>query len=88
MYAFIYVRLLASKDSFKDKIVRFLSRFGLKSSEKVFVMNSKDKHIKEALLRNGWVEAVDSSSLFFHLKWVYTDTLNDYTNLQGIASVI
>lgn len=46
-------------------------------------MNSKDSHIREALQRNGWVEVLDLSTSFYHLKWVYNDTPNDYTNLRG-----
>lgn len=45
-------------------------------------MNSKDVHIRQALMRNGWVESMDLSSTFFHLKWVYTDSPLDYAKLQ------
>jgi hypothetical protein len=78
-------RLLASKDTFKDKIERFLGRIGLANHQKLFIMNSKDSHIREALLRRGWVERVGNNSWFFHLKWAYIDTPADYAHLQGNA---
>lgn len=45
-------------------------------------MNSKDNHIRDALQKNGWVECLDRTSTFYHLKWVYTDCPSDYSNLQ------
>ena len=45
-------------------------------------MNSQDYHIRAALQSNGWVEALDKNTTFFHLKWVYTDSVLDYTKLE------
>ena len=58
-------------------------RMGLSADSKVFVMNSKDAHIREELLRRGWAEGSDKDTSLFHLKWVYKDSLADYSTLQG-----
>lgn len=63
----------------------YSSRMGLPDGTKIFMMNSRDKHIKDALIRRGWIESVQRDSVLFHLKWVYKDNLNDYTMLQGNA---
>ena len=46
-------------------------------------MNSRDHHIREALIKKGWIELHDISDNFFHLKWVYSDSPNDYSNLNS-----
>lgn len=45
-------------------------------------MNSRDQHIREALIKKGWIELQDISDGFYHLKWVYSDNSNDYANLS------
>jgi hypothetical protein len=32
-------------------------RMGLPEETKIYMMNSRDKHIKEALARRGWIES-------------------------------
>ena len=81
IYILYFYRLMNTKDSFKDKIMKYSSRIGLKNNQKIFVMNSKDGHVRDALVKGGWVEG-DIGSGFFHLKWVYTDNLQDYPKLQ------
>jgi hypothetical protein len=34
----------------------YLERIGLKPDSKVFVMNSRDQHIRETLISRGWIE--------------------------------
>ena len=51
-------------------------------------MNSKDSHIREVLQENGWVESLDKDTTFFHLKWVYNDSPNDYNKLQSTFSIM
>ncbi len=46
-------------------------------------MNSRDQHIREALIKRGWIELHDISDSFYHLKWVYSDNSNDYSNLNS-----
>jgi len=61
----------------------YSNRMGLPEDSKIFMMNSRDIHIRTALLNRGWVESVDLNSNLFHLKWVYKDNVNDYSLLQG-----
>ena len=51
-------------------------------------MNSKDNHIREVLLENGWIESIDQDSTFYHLKWVYMDQNSEYPKLQSKLSLI
>lgn len=60
----------------------YSGRMGLKEDTKIFMMNSRDMHIKNALLSRGWVESGDKDSKLFHLKWVYKDKNEDYDPLQ------
>jgi hypothetical protein len=60
----------------------FTRRSRLPSKTRVFVMNSKDDHIRRALLSRGWVENSNSNSGAFHLKWAYSDTDADYKELR------
>lgn len=64
--------------TFEMKRQVYLERIGLQPTNKVFVMNSRDYHIREALIKRGWIELEDISDSFFHLKWVYSDTQSDY----------
>lgn len=66
----------------------YLERIGLKQTNKVFVMNSRDYHIREALIKKGWIQLQDISDNFFHLKWVYSDSPNDYSNLNSKFSFL
>ena len=61
---------------------KYSSRIGLNENSKIFVMNSKDTHIREILIENGWVETLNPETTFFHLKWFYTDSPSDYSKLQ------
>ena len=70
-----------SKESFQQKMTKFSSRIGVTNHERIFVMNSQDTHIRTMLQSNGWVEALDKDTTFFHLKWVYTDSVSDYSKL-------
>ncbi len=60
----------------------YSSRMGLPDGTKIYMMNSRDKHIKDALSKRGWIESNERDSILFHLKWVYKDNLNDYSLLQ------
>lgn len=60
----------------------FSNRMGLPEDTKIYMMNSRDLHIKAALNRKGWIESTEKSSVLFHLKWVYKDDINDYQTLQ------
>ena len=51
----------------------YSGRMGLKDNTKIFMMNSRDLHIRSALLNRGWVESGDKDSKLYHLKWVYKD---------------
>lgn len=51
----------------------YSGRMGLKDDTKIFMMNSRDLHIRSALLNRGWVESGDKDSKLYHLKWVYKD---------------
>ena len=53
----------------------YSARMGLPEDTKLFIINSRDNHIKEALVRRGWVESTDRKSVLFHLKWTYKDEL-------------
>lgn len=69
-------------ETFEMKRRIYLERIGLGAASKVFVMNSRDYHIREALVKKGWIELKDISDNFFHLKWVYADSSHDYPNLN------
>jgi hypothetical protein len=73
---------------YEQKRKEYLERIGLGNKTRVFIMNSKDEHIKNALLKRGWVELDDKLSTFFHLKWVYSDTSADYISLNSIKFII
>jgi hypothetical protein len=61
----------------------YSSRMGLPEDTKIYMINSRDLHIKAALNRRGWIESNEKESVLFHLKWVYKDELTDYQMLQG-----
>jgi hypothetical protein len=45
-----------------------------------FIFNSRDYHIKRALIRAGW-ELANSKTAFYKLKWTYKDKAEDYNYL-------
>lgn len=69
--------------TFNERMSAYALRMGLPAHSKVFVMNSRDVHIREELLRRGWAEGSDKDTSLFHLKWVYKDSPSDYSTLQG-----
>lgn len=46
-------------ENFEDRMKAYTSRLGLPEETKLFVMNSRDTHIKQALLRRGWVQCLE-----------------------------
>jgi hypothetical protein len=74
---------MKKSETLKDRMKAFSNRKGLPEDSKIFTMNSRDSHIKVALLNRGWIESADRDSNLFHLKWVYMDSLIDYSSLQG-----
>ena len=64
-------------------MLKYSSRLGLNQTARIFIMNSKDTHIRQTLIENGWIEAKDQDSTLFHLKWVYKDKPSDYNKLEG-----
>ena len=73
--------------AFDDRMRAYAVRMGLPPDAKVFVMNSRDTHIREELLERGWAEGSDKETSLFHLKWVYKDSAADYGTLQGMSGV-
>lgn len=69
-------------------MIKYSSRLGVDANTKIFIMNSKDNHIREVLLENGWIESIDQDSTFYHLKWVYMDQNSEYPKLQSKLSLI
>eukprot|EP00929_Paragymnodinium_shiwhaense_P089544 TRINITY_DN49692_c0_g1_i1.p1 TRINITY_DN49692_c0_g1~~TRINITY_DN49692_c0_g1_i1.p1 ORF type:complete len:1309 (-),score=228.17 TRINITY_DN49692_c0_g1_i1:60-3986(-) len=61
----------------------FLQRYGLPESQKLFVLDGPDDHIRQALHRRrpGWVENPLADSWLWHLKWRATDCDADYADL-------
>jgi len=57
----------------------YLKRKQLSETTKVFVGGAD--HIKRALVKKGWVENKNPSSIAFHLKWTISDSDNDYKQL-------
>ena len=66
----------------------YSNRMGIPEDSKLFIFNSKDTHIKEALISRGWVESSDKQSILYHLKWTYKDQPEDYLSLQGTIPFI
>ncbi len=63
-------------------MLEFKKRMGIPASARLFSINSQDEHLRRALLRLGWEENRLPGSIFFDLKWVYTDVPEDYRNLS------
>jgi len=47
------------QNTFADRMKAYSARMGLPEDTKLFIINSKDFHIKEALVRKGWIESTD-----------------------------
>ena len=56
----------------------FAKKSGFNKENKFFIFNSRDFHIRRALIKRGWVENKDTHSSFFNLKYTYKDEPNDY----------
>lgn len=48
-------RIIKKSDIFIDQMKAYSERMGLKQDTKIFMMNSRDMHIKNALINRGWV---------------------------------
>mmetsp|Transcript_6459 Transcript_6459/g.15704 ORF Transcript_6459/g.15704 Transcript_6459/m.15704 type:complete len:1394 (+) Transcript_6459:99-4280(+) len=76
--------VLRSKNlSDKEAMAAFRVRNGLEESAKIFVFDSTDEHIRQALLgaSHRWVENEVPQSAFWDFKWCATDSEADYRNL-------
>lgn len=62
-------------------MTEYLKKLSLDPKTKVFCCNSQDQHIRRVLIRNGWFENRNTNSVYFHLKWTYTDSEQDYKYL-------
>lgn len=62
-------------------MTEYLKKLCLDPKTKVFCCNSQDQHIRRVLLGNGWFENKNTNSVYFHLKWTYTDSEQDYKYL-------
>lgn len=52
----------------------FLKKHGVENDDKIiFILNSRDNYLQRAALKRGWFENPVPNSLFFDLKWDYTD---------------
>lgn len=55
---------------------------------KLFIMNSRDEHIRDTLIKRNWVELDDKNSVFYHLKWVYVDMNKDYHQMNNNSNYL
>lgn len=52
----------------------FLKKHAVENDDKIiFILNQRDSYLQRAALKKGWFENPVSNSLFFDLKWDYTD---------------
>jgi hypothetical protein len=64
-----------------EAMFEYLQKSGLEASTRVFLFDSPDDHVRAELTRRGWVENPVRTSGLFDLKWVATDTDEDYATL-------
>jgi hypothetical protein len=48
-------RIIKKSDVFVDQMKAYSARMGLKQDTKIFMINSRDMHIRNALINRGWV---------------------------------
>lgn len=66
-----------------EMMIQFLYKRGIEENRKVFVFDGPDEHIRQSLLRRGFVENPKRSSVLWDFKWCVTDLEEDYKSLQG-----
>lgn len=68
--------------NFEGMMEEFARRSGVPATTRFFVCNSKERFVREVLEAWGWQENKNRSSVFYHLKWVYSDASSDYHELK------
>jgi hypothetical protein len=69
----------------RESIKMVLKKGGVdtdKEDKIVFILNSRDNFIRRAALKRGWHENGLVQSTLFDIKWDYTDTQNEGSQLK------
>ncbi|CAG9334195.1 unnamed protein product [Blepharisma stoltei] len=76
--------LLMNKNNYDLKLFmqEYNRRQGLPEGSKIFIVTGQFEFIRRELKARGWIENKQSTSQAFHLKWIYSDTDNDYKVLR------
>ncbi|KRX02675.1 hypothetical protein PPERSA_12015 [Pseudocohnilembus persalinus] len=63
-------------------MLEFNKRMSYPENTRIFIMNSKDTHIRQCLNLFGFKENTISNSTIYDLKWTYNDQKDDYISLN------